>query len=186
MLGWLKQRIVNASAQNAVKSEISEAMQFIAKEGGSDRVVMVYVKYFQDTPDKMARFRSGWLKPEEYPMSRMLISTAAVQSIMRARRDLRNDPNDEHARNRLEVAEHAFVLSWLHLTESDIEHITDDDIQEAIKKSFDILMESQNVNEAYAVMPHRSVADARIKQGQQALQNWREADIDKFPFEAFA
>lgn len=186
MLGWLKQKITNASAQSAVKNEMGEAMKLIKKHGGPDPVVFAYVKYFQDTPEKMARFRSGWLKPEEYPMSRMLVSTAAIQSIMRARRDLRDDPNAEDARNRLAVAEHAFLLSWLHLTEADIEHITDDEIQEAIKRSFDVLMETQDVHKAYAVMPHRAVADAKIEQGQQALEKWRRADIDKFPFDAFA
>lgn len=182
MLGWLKDKIVKASAERQVKSDVGDSMTVIKKHGGADRIVMAYLDYFAKNEERMARFRCGRLKPEEYPMDRMLIATAAINSIMAARRDLRNSPGDEHADARLKVAEQAFLLSWLHLEVSDIEHITEEEIKVAIDKSFHILMETQDFKKAYAVFPHRNVADERMRLAHEALAKWREANIDTFPF----
>jgi len=182
VFGWIKNKIANVSAENNVKNEMAEAMEAIKKYGGADRIVLAYVEYFSKNDEKMARFRSGFLKPEDYPMKRILISTAAINSIMAARRDLGANPNDETAKSRLTIAEHAFLLSWLHLEEKDIAHISQEEIDVAIKRSFDVLMETQDVKRAYAVMPHRKVADERMRLANEALAKWRTADVNSFPF----
>lgn len=181
MFGWVREKIAKASAQNQVKNDLGDAVEAIKKSGGADRIVLAYVDHFSKNDEKMARFRCGLLKPDEYPMHRMLISTAAINSIMAARRDIEKNAEDDIAEKRLNIAEYAFLLSWLHLEERDTEHITSEEIDAAVKRSFDVLMETQDVKRAYAVMPHKKVADERMKQGEEALEKWRVADVRTFP-----
>jgi hypothetical protein len=152
MLGWLKQKMANAIAERQVENDMADAVRIIKKHGGSDAFCAAYVQYLHKDKVRLSRFRNGLMKPEEYPLPRNVIATAAINSMMAARRDLRTFPDNEDFRNRLKIAEHAFLMSWLHL----------DDVEQ--------------------VLFQKDVADERFRQGEQALENWRKADIDKFPF----
>lgn len=180
MLGWIKTKIAEALAENNIRNETASVMKAIDKCGGADKIVFAYVDYFAKNDEKMARFRNGCLKSEEYPMKRIMIGTAAIKSIMAARLDLAADPNDEDAKSRLSLAEYAFLLSWLHLEEKDIAHITQGEIDAATKRFLDVMSETQDVKQAYAVMPHRKVADERMQLANEALSKWRATDVSSF------
>ncbi|TIU90565.1 MAG: hypothetical protein E5V74_00185 [Mesorhizobium sp.] len=80
MLGWLKDKLAKGSAENRVKEEMAAAVDVITKFGGADRFVWTYVNYFLKNEDKMDRLLNGLLKADEYPMKRMTISFAAINS----------------------------------------------------------------------------------------------------------
>ncbi|RUU14381.1 hypothetical protein EOD23_01130 [Mesorhizobium sp. USDA-HM6] len=182
MLGWLKDKLDKGRADKQVRDEMAAAVGAITKFGGADRVVWAYVNHFLDDRDKMDRLLNGLLRPTEYPVKRMLISFAAINSIMAARRDLEVDPHDDDAKTRLGLSEQAFLLSWLHLDEKDTEHIGLGEIDAGMVRAFTMMQQTKDADRIYSAMPHRKVADERLKLGREALAKWQATDVTDFQF----
>lgn len=182
MLAWLKDKLARGATEKQVRDEMAAAISAITKYGGADRVVWAYVDYFLNNEDKMDRLLNGLLKANEYPTKRMTISFAAINSIMAARRDLEVNLHDENAKARLGIAEQAFLLSWLHLEEQDIARITPEEFSAGVERTFGVMQKTRNASQIYAAMPHRKIADERMKLGREALAKWHATDVRSFQF----
>ncbi|TIU90564.1 MAG: hypothetical protein E5V74_00180 [Mesorhizobium sp.] len=92
------------------------------------------------------------------------------------------NPDNEDAKARLGLAEQAFLLSWLHLEEQDIARITPEEFSAGVERTFSVMRKTQNASQIYSAMPHRKIADERMKLGREALAKWQATDVRSFQF----
>lgn len=157
ILGWLRNWWIQRAAENAVKNEIADDVKFLNENGGSDKLILAYLSHVHKNPEFKAQLYGGTLPLKDSPISRSLLGTAAIQSMMQARKELLEDLDAKElddAKQRLDLAEQAFLLSWC---------VPDDTARPIDAES-----------------ARRRVAES-MKQGRAALETWRAADPMTFP-----
>lgn len=182
MLKWALTKLNAARTVNYAADTMKRDVGIINAAGGSDKVCLAYVHYYLTDRERLIRLRCGMLKEDERKFPRSVIATAAINSMMKARRQIADGHDDEMTANRLKIAEEAFGLSWLQIEDEDLVHITVEERQTAARRSMEILLDTQDTMKAYSVLPYKKVCDERYRKGQEALESWRQHDPYDFTF----
>jgi hypothetical protein len=136
-----------------LNSALEEDFQFMNDAGGTDMVCEVFLHMIAKDAENWRKFRNGTLDQKEYPMRRTLVSFAAIESMMQARKGLAYSDDPESIsllKLRLETAESAFLLSFLLIPDNEKEN-------------------------------GENFADSRLSEGEKALSIWRSTDPNTFP-----
>lgn len=175
-------KLKSVRAANLARSTIEEDIEIINAAGGSDRVCMGYVDYYHSDRERLIRLRCGLPSDDDKKLPRSVVGTAAINSMMMARRQIADGHDDEVTANRLKIAEEAFSLSWLHIDDGDLDHVSDEEKKEAFGRAAQVMLETQDSMKALSVLPHKKVCDDRYRKGQEALEAWRQHDPYGFTF----
>lgn len=160
MFGRIRQAIKHASADRQVKHNLESGIRIIDAVGGSDTFCVACIKAFHQDKNVYRRLLTGMLLDNDFKGGTQTVTgLAGINSMMRARLDLIDSPDDTDASARLELAEETFRISWLLPSDEERKQLAS--------------MDSDG---------RRAWAVERWKKGLDALQNWREFDPKEYTF----
>lgn len=183
MLNWVKKKFEKAAIEKQFGDTLKRDIDTINEAGGSDLFCKKVVTYYSsDDDDRKARLFTGTIADQKYIVPRSMLSVAAINSLMKVRKEIEQGHDDKALDTRLFYAEIAFIISWLLIEQHQLSHISDEERSDGVARSIDVFLRTQDKELSLKEMPQYQVAVEQLRKGNEALQNWKAADPMNFTF----